>query len=206
LPPKLAASRCHLRRDPLKEAVGACVGERATDAGPANRKSTIDVAERQDSPKLAAAAAQAHGREELYPGMGASRPSTDIAPVGTRPVFPLMLILAGSGARTAAMLLPLYYLADSTITLLRRAVNRESVWQAHRSHFYQRATDRGFRVTDVVARVLFVNLALTALAFATILLPSRTTDIAALTAGSALVAWLLIVFARGPRRADPRLD
>jgi UDP-N-acetylmuramyl pentapeptide phosphotransferase/UDP-N-acetylglucosamine-1-phosphate transferase len=118
----------------------------------------------------------------------------------------LMLILAGSGARTAAMLLPLYYFADSTITLLRRVVNRESVWQAHRSHFYQRATDRGFRVTDVVARVLFVNLALTALAFATILLPSRTTDIAALTAGSALVAWLLIVFARGPRRADPRLD
>jgi UDP-N-acetylmuramyl pentapeptide phosphotransferase/UDP-N-acetylglucosamine-1-phosphate transferase len=112
----------------------------------------------------------------------------------------LMLILAGSGARTAAMLLPLYYFADSTITLLRRAVNRESVWQAHRSHFYQRATDRGFRVTDVVARVLFVNLALTALAFATILLPSRTTDIAALTAGAAMVARLLAVFERGPAR------
>jgi UDP-N-acetylmuramyl pentapeptide phosphotransferase/UDP-N-acetylglucosamine-1-phosphate transferase len=113
----------------------------------------------------------------------------------------LLIVLADSGGRAAAILLPLYYLADSTITLLRRAANREPVWQAHRSHFYQRATDRGFRVTDVVARVFTVNLALAALALATILLPSRTTDISALSAGSALVVWLLIGFARGPRRA-----
>ena len=64
----------------------------------------------------------------------------------------LLLVLAGSGGRTAAVLLPLYYLADSTITLLRRAANGEPVWQAHRSHFYQRATDRGFHVIDVVAK------------------------------------------------------
>jgi UDP-N-acetylmuramyl pentapeptide phosphotransferase/UDP-N-acetylglucosamine-1-phosphate transferase len=113
----------------------------------------------------------------------------------------LLIVLADSGGRAAAILLPLYYLADSTITLLRRAANREPVWQAHRSHFYQRATDRGFRVTDIVARVFAVNLALAALALATILLPSRTADIPALSAGSALVAWLLIVFARGPGRA-----
>jgi UDP-N-acetylmuramyl pentapeptide phosphotransferase/UDP-N-acetylglucosamine-1-phosphate transferase len=113
----------------------------------------------------------------------------------------LLIVLAGNGARTAAVLLPLYYVADSTITLLRRAANREPVWQAHRSHFYQRATDRGFRVIEVVARVLAVNLVLAALALATILLPSRTTEIAALIAGVALVAWLLILFARGPSRA-----
>jgi UDP-N-acetylmuramyl pentapeptide phosphotransferase/UDP-N-acetylglucosamine-1-phosphate transferase len=112
----------------------------------------------------------------------------------------LLLALAGSGDRTAALLLPLYYLADSTITLLRRIANREVVWQAHRSHFYQRATDRGFRVIDVVARVFAVNLALAGLALGTILLPSRTTDIAALSAGAALVIWLLVVFERGPKR------
>jgi hypothetical protein len=33
-----------------------------------------------------------------------------------------------SGGRAAAVLLLLYYLADSTITLLRRALNREPVW------------------------------------------------------------------------------
>ena len=110
----------------------------------------------------------------------------------------LLLVLAGSGARTAAVLLPLYYLADSTITLLRRAVRGEPVWQAHRSHFYQRAVDRGYRVIDIVARVFAVNLALAALALSTILLPSRTTDVATLIVGTALVGWLLIAFARGP--------
>jgi UDP-N-acetylmuramyl pentapeptide phosphotransferase/UDP-N-acetylglucosamine-1-phosphate transferase len=110
----------------------------------------------------------------------------------------LLLVLAGSGGRAAAILLPLYYLADSTITLLRRAMNREPVWQAHRSHFYQRAVDRGYRVIDIVARVFAVNLALATLALSTILLPSRTTDVATLIVGTALVGWLLIAFARGP--------
>jgi UDP-N-acetylmuramyl pentapeptide phosphotransferase/UDP-N-acetylglucosamine-1-phosphate transferase len=113
----------------------------------------------------------------------------------------LLLVLAGAGARAAAILLPLYYLADSTITLLRRAVNREPVWQAHRSHFYQRATDRSFTVVEIVARVFIVNIALSGLALATILVPSRVTDIAAVSAGIALVGWLLVVFARGPRRS-----
>ena len=113
----------------------------------------------------------------------------------------LLIGLAGSGGRAAAVLLPLYYLADSTITLLRRAANREPVWQAHRSHFYQRATDRGFRVIEVVARVFVVNLALAALALATILFPSRLTEIAALIIGAAVVTWLLVVFSRGPSRA-----
>jgi UDP-N-acetylmuramyl pentapeptide phosphotransferase/UDP-N-acetylglucosamine-1-phosphate transferase len=109
----------------------------------------------------------------------------------------LLVLLAGDGGRAAAILLPLYYLADSTITLFRRLMNGEQVWQAHRSHFYQRATDHGFTVIEVVERVFFVNLALAALAFVTVLLPGQLTDIAALIAGAALVAWLLFAFARG---------
>ena len=50
----------------------------------------------------------------------------------------------------AALLLPLYYLADATITLLRRLVKGEAIMKAHRSHFYQRALDNGFSVYDVV--------------------------------------------------------
>jgi UDP-N-acetylmuramyl pentapeptide phosphotransferase/UDP-N-acetylglucosamine-1-phosphate transferase len=112
----------------------------------------------------------------------------------------LLLELASAGWYAAAVLLPLYYLSDSTITLLRRAVNREPISQAHRSHFYQRATDRGFRVIDVVARVCAINLALVTLALTTILLRSRMIEIAALIAGALLVAWLLVLFARGPKR------
>src|SRR5262245_41648044 len=58
----------------------------------------------------------------------------------------LLLQLAGSGHVAAALILPLYYLADATLTLMRRLAAREPVWQAHRTHFYQRATDNGFTV------------------------------------------------------------
>ncbi|MGO8924424.1 MAG: MraY family glycosyltransferase [Xanthobacteraceae bacterium] len=119
-------------------------------------------------------------------------------PVGLLTAW-LLLLVAGSGGRAAAILLPLYYLADSTITLLRRAFNGEPVWRAHRTHFYQRATDRGLSVIEVVTRVFLVNLVLAALALATVLKPSRELDIAALIAGVVLVAWLLIGFARGRR-------
>src|SRR5260370_7281407 len=51
----------------------------------------------------------------------------------------LLLQLARGGQPAAALLLPLYYLADATVTLIRRATAGEPFWQAHRSHFYQRA-------------------------------------------------------------------
>jgi UDP-N-acetylmuramyl pentapeptide phosphotransferase/UDP-N-acetylglucosamine-1-phosphate transferase len=109
----------------------------------------------------------------------------------------LLVLLAGNGEHAAAILLPLYYLADSTITLGRRLMNGERIWQAHRSHFYQRATDRGFTVIEVVARVFAVNLVLAALALVSVLLPGHATDIATLIAGAAIVAWLLFAFAPG---------
>jgi UDP-N-acetylmuramyl pentapeptide phosphotransferase/UDP-N-acetylglucosamine-1-phosphate transferase len=111
----------------------------------------------------------------------------------------LLVLVAGNGAPVAAILLPLYYLADATITLLRRVFNGEKVWQAHRSHFYQRATDHGLTVIAIVRRVFVVNLLLAALALATVLRPSRELDIGALIAGAALVAWLLLSFVRGRR-------
>jgi UDP-N-acetylmuramyl pentapeptide phosphotransferase/UDP-N-acetylglucosamine-1-phosphate transferase len=109
----------------------------------------------------------------------------------------LLVLVGGHGGHAAAILLPLYYVADSTMTLLWRARNHEKIWEAHRLHFYQRATDRGFSVIDVVTRVFIVNLALAALALLTIVRPSHAIDAAALAAGGALVAWLLFTFSRG---------
>lgn len=109
----------------------------------------------------------------------------------------LLVLLAANGGRAAAILLPLYYLADSTVTLFRRALNGEKVWQAHRSHFYQRATDRGFSVIEVVWQVFSVNLVLAILAFLTVLVPTSVAAIAAVISGAALVGWLLATFARG---------
>ena len=120
--------------------------------------------------------------------------------VGSLPIG-LLIVLAGNGGRAAAILLPLYYVADTTITLVRRVANYEPVWQAHRSHFYQRATDRGFTVMEIVTRVFVINVALAALAVTTIVLPSQTTQISALCTGAALRVWLLAVFARCPLRS-----
>ena len=125
------------------------------------------------------------GNANLNGSLQKSLSAVAVAKAATQPQDLCLLALAGSGGRVAAALLPLYYLADSTITLLRRVINREPVWLAHRSHYYQRATDRGFHVIQVVARVFVVNLTLAVLALVTILLPSRTTDIAAFSAGAA---------------------
>ena len=108
----------------------------------------------------------------------------------------MLLQLAGTGALTAAILLPLYYLMDATITLLRRLARREKVWEAHRSHFYQKATDNGFSALEVSAHVFGLNLALAGLAAMTLLWPSAAVQIAALTAGVVLVGLVLRRFAR----------
>src|SRR6266852_3494723 len=79
-----------------------------------------------------------------------------------------LLQLAYHQQFAAALLLPLYYLSDATVTLLRRLARREPFWAAHRSHFYQRATDNGFTVMRVVGEVFVLNLGLAALAILSI--------------------------------------
>ena len=111
----------------------------------------------------------------------------------------LLILLAGNGHLAAALLLPLYYLADATITLLYRLVAGESIMQPHRRHFYQCAVDSGVGVYTIVGHVFLVNIALVALATLTVLAPAPATQAAALAAGSLLVAWLLFHFARGKR-------
>ena len=51
----------------------------------------------------------------------------------------LMIDLAVKGYWAAALILPSYFLADATLTLLMRLWRGEKPWEAHRSHFYQRA-------------------------------------------------------------------
>jgi UDP-N-acetylmuramyl pentapeptide phosphotransferase/UDP-N-acetylglucosamine-1-phosphate transferase len=111
----------------------------------------------------------------------------------------LLALLAGTGNLAAALLLPLYYLADATVTIFRRLLKGEPVWQAHRTHFYQLATERGFSVSDVVGRVFAVNVGLGVLAVASILADVPLTDVAALLLGAGMVTWLLVTFARGKK-------
>ncbi len=107
----------------------------------------------------------------------------------------LLLQLAAMGHLAAALILPLYYLADATITLASRVVRGEAFWQAHRTHFYQRATDRGLAVREIVTRVFLANLALVALALVTVAAHNIVVSLAMLSASAAIILWLLAVLA-----------
>jgi UDP-N-acetylmuramyl pentapeptide phosphotransferase/UDP-N-acetylglucosamine-1-phosphate transferase len=108
----------------------------------------------------------------------------------------LLIVLAGQGHLAAAFLLPLYYLADATATPVRRLLNGEQVWQAHRTHFYQRALDKGLTVPQIVSRVFAVNVVLVGLAAMTILVPTTAAAIATVAVGGAAVVALLFELVR----------
>jgi UDP-N-acetylmuramyl pentapeptide phosphotransferase/UDP-N-acetylglucosamine-1-phosphate transferase len=120
--------------------------------------------------------------------------------VGSLPIGLLsgwcLLELASQPHITAAILLPLYYLADATITLFRRLINGERFWDPHRSHFYQRATDNGFKVQQIVATVFLLNAFLAALATTSIAIHSTDADVALLMLGAFAVTIVLVRFSR----------
>lgn len=76
----------------------------------------------------------------------------------------LLLALAASGAWAAALILPLYFLADATSTLAFRIVRGEPFWRPHREHAYQIAVGSGRSHAWVTTRVLLLDLWLVALA------------------------------------------
>uniref|UniRef100_A0A9E8CJY7 Glycosyltransferase family 4 protein n=1 Tax=Bosea sp. NBC_00436 TaxID=2969620 RepID=A0A9E8CJY7_9HYPH len=119
-------------------------------------------------------------------------------PIGLVTAY-LLYRLAGTGAFAAALILPLYHIADATITLLRRLARGEKVWEAHRSHFYQQATTNGFSVMGVVGRVALLNLALVALAGASLAWSALWVQFVCLAIAALLTGVLLHRFATGPR-------
>ena len=92
----------------------------------------------------------------------------------------LLLDLALHGHWAAALILPMYFVADATLTLLLRAWRGEKPWEPHRQHFYQRAVLGGATPPAVVYRVGAVNtlLVMLALASARYPLPAFATAVA----------------------------
>ncbi len=83
-------------------------------------------------------------------------------------VFYLLYRLSLHGLWASALLLPLYYVMDAGITLMKRILKGERIWQAHRSHFYQQATDNGYTALHVAGTVFSLNIVLAGLAILTI--------------------------------------
>lgn len=108
----------------------------------------------------------------------------------------LLLATAASGQWVAALLVPSYFLADATFTLLRRLFARKRIWEAHREHIYQRAVQAGHSHSDVVLKVIAANAVLVALAAASV-----SIGWLALPPGIFVVLGLLVWLPRPVRRA-----
>jgi len=108
-----------------------------------------------------------------------------------------MLIFVAKAHLAAALLLSLYTLADATLTLFRRVIDREPILSAHRTHFYQRAVVQGLRVPQVTARVFVLGLVLAGLAVATVLARSFLVDFLCLGLGLLATGLVLSALARG---------
>ena len=104
----------------------------------------------------------------------------------------LLLMLMAKGQLAAAAILPLYYLADSTITLLRRIAKGEKFWRPHRSHFYQRATEWRLNHRQASIAILIAGLLLVVLA----IVASTGRTVPALGGAAVVVAGLLFHFGR----------
>jgi UDP-N-acetylmuramyl pentapeptide phosphotransferase/UDP-N-acetylglucosamine-1-phosphate transferase len=126
--------------------------------------------------------------------------------VGSLPIGLLLawlLVLLADRHLAVALLLPFYYFADATVTLLRRFARGEPVMQAHRSHFYQRALDNGFSVYQIVGRVFLTNIALAGIAAFTLWENSLAAQATSLIAGGILVGALLWNFSSA-RKSKPK--
>jgi len=111
----------------------------------------------------------------------------------------LMIDLACRGLWAAAVILPLYFVTDATLTLAKRLARGEKPWQPHRQHAYQRAVLAGTRPSAVVLRTAVANAALVALALVSILYPLQ-----ALVGAGAVVVGLLVNLERLARQvSDP---
>ncbi|MEI6986563.1 MAG: glycosyltransferase family 4 protein [Rhodospirillaceae bacterium] len=105
----------------------------------------------------------------------------------------LLTEAAVSGLWLAALLLPLYFLSDATITLLRRLLAGRCIWLAHSEHFYQRAVQNGRSHAQVVRSVIAVNSVLIGLVLAAPVLGWPV-----LVGGALVVLMLIRILAKAP--------
>lgn len=113
----------------------------------------------------------------------------------------LMLDLAVKGFWAAALILPGYFLLDATLTLLKRALRGERIWEPHRTHTYQRAATAIGAHLPIVARIAGANLMLIGLAVL-----STTSSLAAIAAAVIVLAALMLNLEQAARSRSSDSD
>lgn len=97
------------------------------------------------------------------------------------------------------------FIGDATLTLLRRLLRRERVWQAHREHYYQRLVRMGFghRGTALVGYAVMAACAAVALFFRAEPPIIQTLAFLAAAAGLAVIAaWVDLRWAHFLRQSE----
>jgi UDP-N-acetylmuramyl pentapeptide phosphotransferase/UDP-N-acetylglucosamine-1-phosphate transferase len=86
------------------------------------------------------------------------------------------------------------FIVDASVTLARRALRGEKIWQAHRSHYYQRVVLLGASHRQLALAAYALMLAMAALAFALRLFPQHAAWVLILSAAIYLMIFLAIDF------------
>ena len=73
-------------------------------------------------------------------------------------IFPFLIII-------------MYYLLDSIITIFIRFIKKENIFKAHSSHFYQKIIRKGYDHEYVLRKIIYLNIVLLFLAILSIYLP-----------------------------------
>jgi UDP-N-acetylmuramyl pentapeptide phosphotransferase/UDP-N-acetylglucosamine-1-phosphate transferase len=108
----------------------------------------------------------------------------------------LLLWAATQGAWAAALILPAWFLADTTMTLARRAWRRAPLLEAHAEHSNSAAIRLGHSHARVAGLALIANIALALLALGA----ERNQQLLGL-AGAAATVWLLMRKLKHPPKA-----
>ena len=54
--------------------------------------------------------------------------------------------------------LPMYYILDTSLTLIKRLFEKKKIWQAHNEHFYQKAVQSGMSHSEVVKSIIILQI------------------------------------------------
>lgn len=86
------------------------------------------------------------------------------------------------------------FVVDASVTLGRRALRGEKIWQAHRSHYYQRVVLLGATHRQLALAAYGLMLAMAALAFALRSFPQHAAWVLILSAATYLLIFLAVDF------------
>ena len=54
--------------------------------------------------------------------------------------------------------LPMYYILDTSLTLIKRLIEGKKIWEAHREHYYQKAVQSGMAHSKVVLSIIILQI------------------------------------------------